>query len=141
MQVHGTEAMAREARRCAASLARLRDRARVVALSGPIGAGKTTFTQGIATALGIEDRVTSPTFVIERVYPLAGQPFERLIHIDAYRLHDAHELEALGWKELIADPGHLILIEWPEHVGPLIPEDAVRIALAGSGDSREIIYG
>ncbi|MDO8552508.1 MAG: tRNA (adenosine(37)-N6)-threonylcarbamoyltransferase complex ATPase subunit type 1 TsaE [bacterium] len=103
--------------------------ATVVALSGDLGAGKTAFAKALARAYGIEEEVTSPTFVIEKIYaPLKG-PFQRFIHIDAYRLNGAHELEAIGWKELIQEPGNLILLEWPEKVSEAIPPDAARISL------------
>ncbi len=111
---------------CAALSLRPKD-ATVIALSGELGAGKTTFAQAIAKALGVEEAVTSPTFVIEKIYALQGQKFQQLIHIDAYRLKGAHELEVLGWKGLCADPGNLILLEWPERVEGLIPRDAIRI--------------
>jgi tRNA threonylcarbamoyladenosine biosynthesis protein TsaE len=143
MKIEGLEAMKAEAARFIASLEPRQDTtndATVVALSGELGAGKTTFAQGIAAALGIEEPVTSPTFVIEKVYELQNQTFARLIHIDAYRLKDAHELEVLGWQEIVKDPDNLIIIEWPENVAPLIPSDAIRISFSGSGDSREIVY-
>ena len=116
--------------------------ATVVTLSGGLGAGKTTFAQGVAKALGVEEPVTSPTFVIQKIYELEGQQFSHLIHIDAYRLNPpaggAHELEMLGWKELCADSGNLILVEWPENVAELIPEDAIRIRFDIHGDERTI---
>ena len=114
------------------------DAATIVALSGELGAGKTTFVQAMARALGVEDAVTSPTFVLEKVYELQGQAFERLIHIDAYRLKGARELEALGWQELIATPGNLIVLEWPERVAGLIPNDAIRIRFDIVDDGRII---
>lgn len=132
--------MNEESGRLAGTLMPRREGATILTLSGDLGAGKTTFAQGIAQALGIEENVTSPTFVIEKAYQLEGQKFARLIHIDAYRLNDPHELEVLGWKEIIADPANLILIEWPEKVAGLIPADAIRISFKGSGDSREINY-
>lgn len=131
--------MRREATRFVANLAP-RATATVIALSGELGAGKTTFTQGIAVALGIHEAVTSPTFVIEKVYELENQPFKRLMHIDAYRLKDAHELEVLGWKEVILDPSNLVIVEWPERVADIIPKDAIHASFEGSGDSREIRY-
>lgn len=123
--------------------------ATVVVLSGELGAGKTTFAQGIAKALEVEETVTSPTFVLEKIYALPKQPldaargkkFARLVHVDAYRLKSAHELEVLGWKELLQDPGNLIVLEWPENVASAVPKDAIRITLTGSGDTREIFYG
>jgi tRNA threonylcarbamoyladenosine biosynthesis protein TsaE len=114
------------------------DHAMCITLSGDLGAGKTTFTQGIARALGVEEHVTSPTFVLEKVYELSGQKWTRLIHIDAYRLVNEHELEVLGWHEMAQDPGNLIIIEWPEMVAELIPTDAIRITISGDGDTREV---
>ena len=112
--------------------------ATIVTLSGELGAGKTTFTQEIARQLGVTEAVTSPTFVIEKVYELENQKWRRLIHIDAYRLKSAHELETLGWRELIADLGNLILLEWPERVEDLIPENAIRIRFDIDGEGRRI---
>ena len=108
----------------------------MVALSGDLGAGKTTFAQGVAQALGVQETVTSPTFVIEKIYKLENAKWQRLIHIDAYRLKGAHELEVLGWKELVADTGNLILIEWPERVAEAIPEGATRISFEINGEER-----
>jgi tRNA threonylcarbamoyladenosine biosynthesis protein TsaE len=112
------------------------DAATLVTLSGELGAGKTTFAQGIARALGVQEMVTSPTFVIEKIYKLEHQKWERLIHIDAYRLKSAHELEGLGWKELLTDSGNLIVLEWPERVAEAMPGDAIRISFEINGEER-----
>ena len=98
------------------------DKAFVVGLSGDLGAGKTAFTKCIAKTLGVEDTVTSPTFVIEKIYELQGQKFSHLIHIDAYRLENGNELLNLGWNKIISDPSNIILIEWPERVSEVMPE-------------------
>ena len=140
MELLGIEAMEAESTRLVGTLVPHPESATILALSGDLGAGKTTFAQGIARALGVEEQVTSPTFVIEKIYQLQNQTFTRLIHIDAYRLTDPHELEVLGWKEIIADPANLILIEWPEKVAGLIPADAINISFKEYGDSREITY-
>ncbi|MDP3965325.1 MAG: tRNA (adenosine(37)-N6)-threonylcarbamoyltransferase complex ATPase subunit type 1 TsaE [bacterium] len=103
--------------------------ATVVALSGSLGAGKTAFAKALARAFGIEEEVTSPTFVIEKIYAPPRGPFQRLIHIDAYRLNGAHDLDVLGWKGLLQEPGNLIVIEWPEKVAGAIPTDALNITL------------
>src|ERR1700739_2778621 len=90
------------AARFALGLAPHEDRATVVTLSGDLGAGKTTFVQAAANALGIEENVTSPTFVIEKIYQLPKKSdvrhrfFKRLVHVDAYRLEGPAELEKLG---------------------------------------------
>ena len=64
----------------------------VCALHGDLGAGKTTFTQTLARELGVEEIVTSPTFVIMKNYELTNQPFEKLVHIDAYRIEEIDEM-------------------------------------------------
>ncbi len=113
--------------------------ATVVALAGDLGAGKTTFTKAAAKALGVEESVTSPTFVLMKRYDLVDQKFARLIHIDAYRMKDASELRALGWNNLIQDPQNLILIEWPERVESAIPNAAHRVSLTAiAPDSRQV---
>jgi tRNA threonylcarbamoyladenosine biosynthesis protein TsaE len=114
------------------------ERATLVTLSGDLGAGKTTFTQGVARALGVTDTVASPTYVIEKVYTLSGALWERLIHIDAYRLTSAHELQVLGWNEMIADPKNLILLEWPERVADILPQESISLRFDIEGEGRII---
>ncbi len=133
------EEMENAAAEFAGRLAPREDGATVVALSGELGAGKTTFARGMARAFGIEEDITSPTYVIEKIYAPARGPFTHLIHIDAYRLSGAHELDILGWKELIGEPGNLIILEWPEQVKGAVPEDAICVSLSGTdGQSRTI---
>jgi tRNA threonylcarbamoyl adenosine modification protein YjeE len=95
--------------------------AKLVGLSGHLGSGKTAFTKLVAKNLGVNETVTSPTFVIMKIYPInAGEVnyrFHRLIHIDAYRLEKPEELEALNFEQIMSDSKNLVLIEWPENVG------------------------
>ena len=90
--------------------------ATLIALSGDLGAGKTAFTKAVAKVLGVSEEVTSPTFVLEKIYQLAGKQWKHLIHIDAYRLEGGHELLAIGFDGIYRDAGNLILLEWPEKV-------------------------
>jgi tRNA threonylcarbamoyladenosine biosynthesis protein TsaE len=110
----------------------------LVTLSGELGAGKTTFVQSMAKSLGVEDVVTSPTYVIEKVYRLTNQKWQRLIHIDAYRLHTTEDLAVIHWDELLADSGNLIVLEWPEKVADAIPTDAISLRFDIDGDARII---
>ncbi|MEI6238003.1 MAG: tRNA (adenosine(37)-N6)-threonylcarbamoyltransferase complex ATPase subunit type 1 TsaE [bacterium] len=100
----------------------------VFCLSGELGAGKTTFVQGVAKALGISTKVVSPTFVLEKRYEIpefeGKRRFKRLIHIDAYRLSHGKEILPLRFEETCADPENLVLIEWPEKVESAIPKGA-----------------
>lgn len=92
----------------------------VAGLSGHLGAGKTAFVKAIAEGLGVKEVVTSPTFVVMKIYEVdmaENAAFKRLIHIDAYRLERREDLEALRFEEIVADPHNLVMIEWPENVG------------------------
>ena len=141
-RVATAEAMENEAARFVSELIPERRRASVVTLSGDLGAGKTVFARGAARALGVEEAVASPTFVIEKMYALVNRKWQSFVHIDAYRLEGGRELERLGWRDLVADPGNLVFLEWPERVEDVIPEGAIGVAIAhGEGGERVISYG
>jgi tRNA threonylcarbamoyladenosine biosynthesis protein TsaE len=110
------------------SLPQKTDEATIVGLYGNLGSGKTTFTQAVARELGIKSAVTSPTFVIEKLYETTHPYFARLIHIDAYRLESGGELQTLNFEDLVDNPNNLILIEWPENVKEILPENHLKIA-------------
>ncbi|MFZ2621482.1 MAG: tRNA (adenosine(37)-N6)-threonylcarbamoyltransferase complex ATPase subunit type 1 TsaE [Minisyncoccia bacterium] len=115
------------------------EKAVVVGLYGNLGAGKTTFTQAVARTFGVEETVTSPTFVIEKIYELTDQKFTHLIHIDAYRLEKSEELLSLGFNKIISDPKNLILIEWPDRVANIMPEHIkINLKPLENESSREI---
>lgn len=118
------------------------DGATVVALYGDLGAGKTTFVQHLAKALGVAEPVTSPTFVIQKIYPLERQRFSRLVHVDAYRLEDEHELAVLGWSRLLQDSTALVVVEWANLIPNMLPEEVRSIWLAWQDENtRTIEYG
>lgn len=100
----------------------------VVGLYGDLGSGKTTFVQSLAKEFGVAEVVTSPTFVIEKIYHLMGKKFSHLIHIDAYRIEKSSEILHLGWKDIVADPKNLILIEWPERIADILPVGMKKIS-------------
>jgi len=131
-----------EAEAFAGSLSPQEGRATLVTLSGALGAGKTAFVQAAAKALGLEDQVTSPTFVLSKSYALPeGRAFRRLVHMDAYRLKGAEELPPTGFHEDMKDAGALIMLEWPEMVEGALPQADVKVRLDARPDqSREISY-
>jgi len=102
-------------------------KATVVGLQGELGSGKTHFVKMLGKMMGIEEHITSPTFVIMKTYDIDWRGFKKLIHIDAYRLESAQELLHLGWQDLIENPENLILIEWPEKVEGIMPKDSKTI--------------
>ena len=119
-----------------ARLAEALDAGRVVAFTGDLGAGKTAFVSGMARALGVEDRVTSPTFTIVNEYEGGRLP---LFHFDMYRLGDADELFHIGWEDYLARGG-ICAVEWSENVAEAIEPDAVRVSIVrGDGDSDRMI--
>ena len=115
----------------------------VLALSGELGAGKTTFVQGLAQGLGIRHTVTSPTFLLMRVYPIRkkGAAIKQLVHIDCYRIKSPQAIKAIGALEYFGKSATVVAIEWPEKIKGLLPRQAVKILLRlGKQDThREII--
>jgi tRNA threonylcarbamoyladenosine biosynthesis protein TsaE len=123
-----TEALATQV--VAALLARttIPGTATILALQGDLGAGKTTFTKALARTFGITEAVTSPTFVIQKIYDIEVPGiFKHLVHIDAYRLEGEEELSTIGWHDYATNPDNLVVIEWPEQVGLAVPERALWI--------------
>jgi tRNA threonylcarbamoyladenosine biosynthesis protein TsaE len=100
-----------------------------VALVGPMGAGKTTYVKGFAEALGIDEPVTSPTFVRLNVYE--GDP--TLYHLDLYRVEDSREFVALGLYEWLDTDG-IALVEWADRAAGLFPPSTVTVTLDYAAD-------
>lgn len=96
----------------------------VVALTGELGAGKTVFVQGAAAALGVAERVTSPTFLLRRDYD-GRLP---VLHLDVYRLHDLQEVVELGYDEVL-EGGFVTFVEWADAMAPLLPADHLEVEL------------
>ncbi len=114
--------------------------ATVIALVGNLGAGKTTFAQGFLKALGVQRQVISPTFLIIKPYALRKLAHTRAFHIDCYRLEKPQELLALGLKDILKNPEHLVLIEWPELVKKYLPKHTRWITIEHSkkGTTRTV---
>jgi tRNA threonylcarbamoyladenosine biosynthesis protein TsaE len=106
----------------------------VVALTGPLGAGKTVFVQGLVRGLGVTTGATSPTFVLVNEYR-GRLPVH---HVDAYRTAGLTELLDLGLDEMMDGEG-VTLVEWAEKLEPLLPARAVRVHIAGLGDEPRAI--
>lgn len=98
-----------------------------IALSGSLGAGKSVLARAIGRGSGVEGAMPSPTFTLLQAY--RASQGRRLVHMDLYRIEAPDELWELGWGQLPAED-EVVLVEWPEKAGPLLPEDHWRIELA-----------
>jgi tRNA threonylcarbamoyladenosine biosynthesis protein TsaE len=121
-----TTSSAEETRALAAKLAGLLPGDTTLALHGDMGVGKTTFVQGLAQGLGVHEHVTSPTFAIYSVYRGNGRT---LIHLDAYRLENEGQLEAILLDEFLVSPW-ILAVEWPERVAGWLPKNAWHLTLS-----------
>ncbi len=131
----------------------------VIGLIGELGAGKTVFARGLAAGLGLKQKITSPTFVLMRVYPVESRkagissktklfngvnPVKRgtiknFVHIDAYRIKTAGDLEAIGAQEYLADPESIVLIEWADRVKKLWPRKSTKIFFEQKNERQRLL--
>lgn len=108
----------------------------VIALTGDLGAGKTTLTKSIAKGLGIEDVITSPTFNIVKEYETGRLP---LYHFDVYRIGDVDEMYELGYEEYFYGEG-ISVVEWADLIEDIMPEDTLWIRIEYGENEGERIY-
>jgi len=113
----------------------------VVGLFGELGSGKTCLVQGVCKALGVEGRVTSPSFVMINEYAGHLRSTEILVyHFDLYRLKSPSELHELGYEEYFYGEG-VCLVEWAERAGGFLPKEALRVNLGYVSESeRELVF-
>ena len=127
---------AEQTRALAAGLAAALPPDTTLALHGDMGVGKTTFVQGLAQGLGVHEHVTSPTFAIYSVYQGRGH---KLVHLDAYRLEQEVQIEALLLDEFLVSP-YVLAVEWPEKTGAWLPKDAWHLTLSiVDGDKHRLV--
>ena len=131
----------------------------VLALTGPLGSGKTTFVQYLARALGVTKNVRSPSFIILQTFTIKSK-FKRqkakvqikskklqrttltLCHVDAYRLNDLSEIEALGLYDYLGKPDTVTVIEWAEKMHSVLPRHALWISITMlRDDQRQFLFG
>ncbi|HHV63682.1 MAG TPA: tRNA (adenosine(37)-N6)-threonylcarbamoyltransferase complex ATPase subunit type 1 TsaE [Peptococcaceae bacterium] len=111
----------------------------VICLYGELGAGKTVFAKGLGKGLGLKEEITSPTFTLIQEYELEGQEL-KFVHMDLYRLQRPEEAEVIGVTDYFKEE-NICLIEWPEIIQDLLPEERIEISIEGSGElPREIVF-
>lgn len=109
---------------------------RIIALYGSMGAGKTTFVTALCRVLGVEDVVNSPTFTIVNEYRTEdGEP---VFHFDFYRIKSLREVEDLGFEEYVYSDC-LCLMEWPEMIEEMLPEETVKVSISEQEDGTRLI--
>lgn len=129
-----TTSSAAETQGLAAELAAVLPVDSVLALHGNLGVGKTTFVQGLARAFGITEHITSPTFTIFTVH--RGR--RNLVHLDAYRLERADQLDALMLEDFLTSP-YCLAVEWPENVAAWLPPATLHLDLGIASDERHTL--
>lgn len=113
----------------------------IIGLVGDLGAGKTIFTKGIANGLEIKKTITSPTFVIMKVYEIKNpkSKIRNLIHIDAYRLKSEEDITAIGADEYFKRKDTVTVIEWPENIKKILPEKTIYVNIYIKEENKRII--
>lgn len=112
----------------------------VLALSGNLGGGKTTFVQGFMKGAGVKKKITSPTFVLIKTYNLQSKAYKKIYHIDCYRLKKSEELLDLGLKEILENSDNIVLIEWPERIKKDLIKNCILIKFKhGKKENERII--
>lgn len=112
----------------------------VVLLYGDLGAGKTTFVQGVAQGLGLNSRIISPTFVFVRTYETKNDRIKKLNHVDLYRIEKQTEIEGLGLEEVVNEDGSIAVIEWADRLSDFKHEQGYKIWFKYLGkDKRGIV--
>jgi tRNA threonylcarbamoyladenosine biosynthesis protein TsaE len=125
----------------------------IICLDGELGAGKTTFAQGLLAGLGVEGPYTSPTFLIMKEYKVeipksksqssnelqaTNYKPQTVYHIDAYRIGE-DDLLNLGWEEMIQNRNNIVIVEWPERVEKIIPPEAIKIRFEWTTENQRKI--
>lgn len=109
-----------------------------LALHGNLGVGKTTFVQGLARGFGLTEPITSPTFTIFTLHRGRGPTARTLIHLDAYRLERADQLDSLMLEDFLRPP-YCLAVEWPENIAPWLPPETLHLDLGIAPDERHTL--
>jgi tRNA threonylcarbamoyladenosine biosynthesis protein TsaE len=121
---------------------------KVIGLVGELGAGKTIFAKGLAAGLGIKKNITSPTFVLMKVYKIQKNkitnyklPITSLVHIDAYRIKSSLDITAIGAQEYFNRPDTVVVIEWADRIKKILPKKTRLIKFKTiKSNERKIIF-
>ncbi|TAK05071.1 tRNA (adenosine(37)-N6)-threonylcarbamoyltransferase complex ATPase subunit type 1 TsaE [Patescibacteria group bacterium] len=110
----------------------------VLALEGPLGAGKTAFVQRLAKHLGVAEKITSPTFTLMHVHAAPHPRIHQLVHFDAYRLKSDAEFTGLGVADYLGKENMVVAIEWADKVTRVLPKGTRRLVFNHTGKKRTV---
>jgi tRNA threonylcarbamoyladenosine biosynthesis protein TsaE len=101
--------------------------AKILALEGDLGGGKTTFLKGFAKGLGIREKILSPTFILFRKFQIPNSKFQNFYHIDCYRIEKEREILNLDFRKIIKDPKNIVAVEWANKIKKILPRKVLKI--------------
>lgn len=108
-----------------------------IALTGNLGAGKTILTKGLARGSGVKKIITSPTFVLMKIYKINSGQIENFVHVDAYRLKTGNDLREIGLLDWLNKKNSIVVIEWAEKVKKILPKTAIQIKIKAGKKETE----
>jgi len=111
----------------------------VIALHGDLGSGKTVFAQGLGYGLGILDKITSPTFLIIKQYPVQNHTVNMLYHADLYRTGNIKDVREIGLIDMMSGEKSVTVIEWPEKMAELLPDNTIHKTFLYDGDDTRLV--
>ncbi len=117
----------KETQKLAVNFAKTLKGGETIGLIGDLGAGKTAFVKGMAKGLAIKKVITSPTFVVMKVYPVKHETVKYFVHVDAYRVKNAASLTGIGLEDYIKSNNSVVVIEWADLVKGILPKDKILI--------------
>ncbi|MEK7073221.1 MAG: tRNA (adenosine(37)-N6)-threonylcarbamoyltransferase complex ATPase subunit type 1 TsaE [Patescibacteria group bacterium] len=112
----------------------------VLALEGPLGAGKTAFVQRLAKHLGVVEKITSPTYTLMHVHAAPHPRIHQMVHLDAYRLKSDAEFTGLGVADYLGKENAVVVIEWADKVARLLPKQTRRLIFSHRGKKRSVLF-
>lgn len=131
----------KETQRVAVDFSKTLKGGETIGLIGDLGAGKTAFVKGMAKGLGIKKVITSPTFVVMKIYPVKHQTIKYFVHVDAYRVKNAASLTGIGLEDYIKSNDSVVVIEWADLVKDVIPRKKILIHFNHiANNQREIFF-
>lgn len=110
----------------------------LIALVGNLGAGKTVFVKALAQAFGIKENITSPTFVLMKVYDADFGNIKKLIHVDCYRLDQSEDLHDIGLSDYLGQDNNIVVVEWADKINEL-PDNTITITIDNLGEGKRKI--